>query len=354
VVTGSRAEFGLLKPVMRAIDEEPALTLRTIVTGTHLSAGTKDDITRAGFPIDAEAPMQAPSETGRAADVAALGRGIATIGEALSRLTPDVVLVLGDRLEAFAGASAGSVAGVLVGHMHGGDRAVGIADEALRHAISKLAHLHFPATSASRRRLLGMGESVERIFQVGSPAIDGLGRIEPAADAPEVVVLQHPIGAEPAQERDWMVETLAATEGRNRLIGWPNPDPGREGIVQAIGQLGRNERVARHFPRERFLSLLKGARAIVGNSSAGLIEAAGLKVPAVNIGPRQGGRERPPSVVDCDYGRENVAQALQQALAMNTWSLSHPYGCGDAGRRLARHLANLKLDQIPLTKQNRY
>ena len=352
VVTGTRAEFGLLQPIMRAVDAHPSLALRVVVTGTHLTTNTKDEITAAGFTIDAEAPMQRAHDTGRHADARALGRGVEALTDVFARLEPDVVLVLGDRIEAFAAASAASVSGHRIAHVHGGDRAEGVADEAMRHAISKLAHLHLPATAQSRKRLMRMGEAPEWIFHVGSPALDGLGEVRAAEDAPALIVMQHPIGEAPERERAWMAATLEATRAHTRLVMSPNHDPGRDGIVRAIEQAGVE--AVDHLPRERFLSLLKGAQAIVGNSSAGLIEAAGLKRPAVNVGPRQAGREKPRSVVDCDYGEANVRAGLDAALALDLRRLKHPYGSGAAGPRIAELLATLDMPALPLRKRNAY
>ncbi|MFP4145603.1 MAG: UDP-N-acetylglucosamine 2-epimerase [Phycisphaeraceae bacterium] len=351
-MTGTRAEFGLLAPVMRAIEARPSLTLRVVAAGMHLAAGSESDITDAGFSVDARVPMQQPGATGRAADVGALGRGVSGFGEAMAKLDPDVVLVLGDRIEALAAGLAASVGGFRLAHIHGGDRAEGVADEAMRHAISKLAHLHFPATAESRDRLIRLGEDERRVFCVGSPAADALDGVESAADAPELIVMQHPIGAEPEQERTWMAATLAATANRDRLVLMPNHDPGREGIVAAIE--AADAPVADHLPRPRFLGLLKGARAIVGNSSAGLIEAAVLGTPCVSIGPRQGGRERPAGVIDADYGEKSVREAVAAALELDTANLTHPYGDGHAGERIASLLAELDLAAAPLRKRNSY
>lgn len=353
VVTGTRAEFGLLTSVMRAIDAHPKLRLCTIVTGTHLTAGTWRDVRDAGFAIEAKVPMQNRGHTGRAADVVALGRGIAGLGEAFERLAPEVVLVLGDRIEALAAASAASVGGRRVAHLHGGDRAEGVADEAMRHAITKLAHLHFPVTAESRRRLIRMGEDPAATFNHGSPAIDALAGIIPADDAPELIVMQHPTGQSDDDEARAMRGTLAATRGHRRLVLWPNHDPGRGGIVRAIERDARDE-VADHLPRARFLAMLAGAKAIVGNSSAGLIEAAALRVPCVNVGSRQAGRQKPGNVIDCDEGKAAVVAAVARALAVDMRRLRHPYGRGDTGERIAATLAALDLDAVPIRKRNRY
>jgi len=352
VVTGTRAEFGLLAPVMRAIAAHDMLRLRTIVTGTHLIADTWRDVRDAGFTIDAKVRMQRRGASGRAADVDALGRGVQGVGQTLERMRPDVVLVLGDRVEAFAAASAASVGGFRVAHIHGGDRAEGVADEAMRHALSKLAHLHFAASAQSRRRLIRMGEHAQHVHNVGSPAVDGLRGLEAADDAPDVIVMQHPIGEDNDRERKWMHATLRATAGHHRLVLAPNHDAGRDGVMRAI----RDDKVSAvsHLPRPRFLSLLKGAGLIVGNSSAGLIEAAALRVPCVNIGPRQAGRQKPGSVIDCDYGQAHVRRAIAQAHRLDLSRMRHPYGNGRAGERIAATLARVRWADVPVRKQNRY
>ena len=253
--------------------------------------------------------MQSNGKTGRAADVAALGRGVTGFGKAFEKLKPDCVLVLGDRIEVLAAASAASIGGIQLAHIHGGDRAEGVADEAIRHAVSKLAHIHFPATAQSKKRLIKMGEDPKHICQVGSPAMDGLQQVRPAPDSPELVIMQHPVGGTDQQEAKWMRDTLRATKPYTRLVLLPNLDPGRDGICKAID--AQRVITTEHLPRETFLSILNSAKAIVGNSSAGLIEAAALRVPCVNIGPRQAGREKPKNVVSCGYGQANIQKSAQ-------------------------------------------
>ena len=351
VVTGSRADFGLLQPVLRAIGDERRLRLSVVVTGTHLTTGTWRDVA-ANWTIAARVPMQRRGHGGRGADVAALGRGITGLGKVFARLKPDVVLVLGDRIEALAAGIAAHVGGIHLAHIHGGDRAEGVADEAMRHALSKLTHIHLSATQQSRQRLLRMGENPRRVFQVGSPAMDGLREVVPVDTLPFVVVLQHPIGARPAQERQWMRQTLRATQPYARVLMAPNADPGHTGIQQALRATG--EPVVEHLTRQEFLAMVAGASALVGNSSAGLIEAAALGTPCVNIGPRQAGREKPANVIDCGYGVQSVRQALQRALRLCGRRWKHPYGDGQTGPRIARLLATLDLQRVPLRKRNSY
>lgn len=362
VLTGTRAEFGLLRTVMRAVRDHPKLELITVVTGTHLlpPARTIDEIA-AEFPIDLSFAMQQPGEVGRLADVSALARAVHALAEHLPELNPDVLLVLGDRIEPFAAASACALAGIRIAHMHGGDRAEGIADESLRHAITKLAHIHLPATQQSAQRIERMGENPQRIHVVGSPAVDELAQM-PALDEasfdelgrPEIVVLMHPTGRKDATECDDMRAVLRAASEAGRVLALePNFDAGRGGIMQAIAECGCVSRA--HLPREQFIGVLRRAKAIVGNSSAGLIESAVLGVPAVNIGPRQGGRERPSTVTDVPRATDAALRpAIDAALSHPRGTADHPYGDGRTGARTAEILATLDADAHPITKRNTF
>lgn len=351
VVTGTRAEFGLLATVMRAVQEHPKLGLLTIAAGSHL-IGTSPTFyeVKAAFPVADVVPMQRPSDSTRADDAEALGRGVSRFARAFERLRPDWVVVLGDRIEAFAAAAAASVGGWALAHIHGGDRAEGIADEAMRHAITKLAHLHFPATAQSAERIVRMGERRESVHQVGSPAVDDLAAIPPLPDdeyealgRPEAVFLMHPIGRTPEREELAAAGVLSALAGRRVLALHPNHDPGREGVLRAIEGAGVPHR--EHLPRGRFVGLLKRLAAqpegvLVGNSSAGLIEAAVLRLPAVDVGPRQAGRERPPNVLTAaGEAPEAVARAIEAVRRIDREKLDHPYGPGETGRRIADVLA---------------
>jgi len=268
---------------------------------------------------------------------------------------------LGDRIEAFAAASAASIAGIALAHIHGGDRASGIADEAMRHAITKLAHLHFPATEQSKTRILNMGEDPDRVVVVGSPAIDDLAEIEPLdahqweqLGTPAAAVLMHPIGRHEEEEEAAACAVIHATldslPHQSIVLLDPNADPGRRGIHRACDQAAREhaDRVVRvsHLPRTAFVGLLKRLAAndglLIGNSSAGLIEAAALCLPVVNIGPRQTGRQRAANVVDVPHEtRDAIARGIAQARSLDLTDMQHPYGQGDAGQRIANHLARL-------------
>lgn len=362
VLTGSRAEFGLLFPVMRAIQGHPSLELVTIVTGAHLlpPARTVDDVATE-FTIDCTFEMQEPGNVGRIHDAQAVSRGIAALAHHLPLLNPDVLLLLGDRIEPFAAAATCAVAGIRIAHMHGGDRAEGVADESMRHAISKLAHIHLPATEQSAERLQRMGENPATIHIVGSPAIDGLVDISPMEDAeytklgrPEVLVLMHPTGrSDDIEFADAQIIIQRAAKAGCVLMLEPNHDAGRNGIMRALDGAGY-PRVP-HLPRVKFVAVLKRVRAVIGNSSAGLIEAAALGVPAVSIGSRQNGREKPASVIDVETCRsENIDAAIRCALEMNAQQMSHPYGDGKTGPRTAEILATFDPAAHPITKFNTY
>ncbi|NUQ68302.1 MAG: UDP-N-acetylglucosamine 2-epimerase (hydrolyzing) [Phycisphaerales bacterium] len=350
VVTGTRAEFGLLAPIMRAIQAHEALRLIVIAAGAHLIAPalTLREV-RAAFDIADSVPMQIAGRTGRMEDAHALGRGVARFARIYERLTPDVVLVLGDRIEAFAAASAACIAGICVAHVHAGDRAEGVADEAMRHATTKLAHLLFAASPASAERLRRMGEDPHHVHLVGSPAIDTLPDIAPMtpeafADlgSPSAVLLFHPIGRDDNAEKADAIALLDGLRDERVLAIHPNHDPGRDGIVAALHD--RAVRHLLHLPRAQFVALLKrlalNKGVLVGNSSAGLIESAAIPLATIDAGPRQGGRERCANVVSVEtITPDAIRAALAAASAIDLSRVAHTYGDGASADRIARVLA---------------
>ncbi len=361
VVTGSRAEYGLLVPVMRAIRARGDLNLQVVVTGMHLLrrfGSTKTLIEQDGWPIDACIPVQ-----GERDDLIGLcrgfGRGIQKFSEEFFRLRSDVVLVLGDRVEIFAAATAATVGQFVLAHIHGGDIAPGVQDDAFRHAITKLAHIHFPATEGAKQRILQMGEAPRRVFLCGSPSLDGLcglGHItlsdlskwigfDPREEF--ILISQHPAGGTARQEGLWMKQTLmaAAKMGMKQVVLYPNSDPGFSGIINVEREFCRKKDsvLIRNLPRSVYVGLLKRCRLLLGNSSSGLLEAGFLGVPAVNIGPRQSGRERAENVIDVDYGMSNVLNGIRNAMTLRP-KKSKLYGNGRSGQRIA-----WVLSRIPLT-----
>ena len=365
VVTGTRAEYGILSPVMEAIKAHPKLNLQLIVTGMHLLKKfgyTVKDIEADGWRIDGRVRLQSEHD-----DVIGqsrgLGRAITGLTNEFARLKTDIVLVLGDRLETFAAASAATASQLILAHIHGGDAAAGIQDDAYRHAISKLAHIHFAASAGAKKRLLRLGEDPFRIYRTGSPALDNLEN-NICRDIDELnqwagfdvsteflFVLQHPAGGTAAQEEKRMLQTLRGCNANNLpvLVLYPNCDVGFSGIIKAADRYCRNKgwTLLRHVPRRIYLGLLRKTKALIGNSSSGIIEAGYLNVDVVNIGTRQLGRERGKNVLDTDYGTVNVAQAVKKILR-RTKTRRKPcqiYGNGRSSRKIASVLSKIKLNQ---------
>ena len=309
-VSGTRAEFGLMRSTLNAINAHPALQFQLLITGMHFDrtrGRSLDAIREEGWKIDAIVPWPA-GDGSQTANTVASGKAIASMATVFARLQSDIILVTGDRAEAFAGASAGHLGGRLVAHVHGGDRALGLIDDSLRHAITKLAHVHFPATELSASRIGRMGEDPWRIFRVGSPGLDDVRshaatRKAVAEAFPGLtpgrfaLVLLHPQSTNVAQENKAAKLLLRAVESiafERIVIVYPNNDPGSGGIAAAWDALPKHPRLAvrRDLPRRIFLGLLRDAALLIGNSSSGIIEAASFGTPVLDIGSRQAGRER--------------------------------------------------------------
>ena len=370
-VTGTRAEFGLMSSTLAAIRAHPSLRLQLVVTGMHLDRAhgrSVDLIRRDGWHVDATVPWAragTPAGTARSTGLAMAGLAVA-----FDRLKSDVVLVVGDRVEAFAAAAAGHASGQVVAHVHGGDRALGQVDDSLRHAITKLAHVHFPATAASARRIRRLGEDAWRINAVGAPGIDGIA--DEAASWEDVVaqfpglrpkryalLVLHPATSNEVAEGRAAALVLRATHAvgfESVVVVAPNNDPGARGILRCWEATPADHpRVVfrRDLPRATYLGLLRDAAALVGNSSSGIIEAASFGTPVVDIGPRQDGRERSGNVVNLPLDAARVRRALA-----DVWRDGRParfrgrnvYGGNGAGRKIASALAGLSVDERLLRK----
>jgi UDP-hydrolysing UDP-N-acetyl-D-glucosamine 2-epimerase len=364
VVTGSRAEYGLLYWVLRELRDDPAFALQLVVTGMHLShefGHTVDEIERDGFAIDRRVEMLVAGDS-PAAVARSIGLGVIGISDALEQLRPEIVVVLGDRFEIFAAAQACLVHNVPLAHIAGGDTTEGAIDEAMRHAISKMAHIHFATNAESAGRLRQLGEDPGQIHTVGNPGLDHLRRrplldraaLETALGAPlgerNVLVTFHPVtlderagvgefeelllalDALPADTTVWCSKPNADTGGREiatRLAAWAAARPGRVHIFASLGQL-------------RYLSLMAQADAVVGNSSSGLYEAPSFGVPTVDIGDRQRGRLAATSVIRSEPTRDAIAASIARALALGRQrDVVNPYGDGDSARRIVDVLRHM-------------
>lgn len=368
VVTGTRAEYGLLKSVMDAIRLDPHLELQLVVTGMHLLAkfgDTAREIERDGYPIAARIAMQSGDDS-PIDQAIGLGSGVRAIAEFVDREKTDIVLVLGDRIEAFAGSLAGFAAGRLVAHVHGGDRATGDFDDSIRHAITKIAHLHLAATKDACRRLRRMGEDATRIKLVGAPGLDRLRELlatsRPEASSPTALVVQHAVGRPVEHERRVMTWILdgARTAGLRRVIVYPNSDRGHGGVISAIeGHVQKYPDecdVHRSLPRDAYLRALIGADLLLGNSSSGYIEAPLAGTATVNIGDRQSGRQKGGrSIVQASERPNVIRAAIRRAMGLRVRAGGRtPYGDGRAGERIARELARVSLSRDVLRKTITY
>jgi UDP-hydrolysing UDP-N-acetyl-D-glucosamine 2-epimerase len=371
-VTGTRAEFGLMRPALEAIRAHPRLQLQLIVTGMHLDRSrgySLEAIRRAGWGVDRVVAWDSERSTTPSGTARATGEAIAGLVRAFDELGSEIVLVVGDRVEAFAAAAAGHIAGRVVAHVHGGDRAAGQVDDSLRHAITKLAHVHFPATAASAARLIRLGEDRRRVHRVGAPGIDGIR--QEAADARQIreavgwltrrrfaLLVLHPAEADDAAEyqRARLVAGAVADVPFSQIvIVHPNNDPGAAGIVRAWDELSADPRfiIRRDLPRPVFLGLMRDAAVLAGDSSSGIIEAASFGTPVLDIGARQRGRERGANVVNVPYRKDVIRRALAKI-----WNDGRPrrftganlYGGAGAGRRIANVLASVKIDERLLRK----
>ncbi len=370
VVTGTRAEYGLLRSTMEVIARRSDLELQLVVTGMHLLrkfGHTLDDIVRDGWRVDARVQMQRGNDD-PLDQAEGLSRGVAGIAAFCAQAGTDIVVVLGDRIEAMAGALAGVTAGRLVAHIHGGELAPGDMDDSLRHAITKLAHLHLAATVRARRRIIRMGESPERVHVVGAPGLDRLREIVKRRGArngrsDRALVVQHPCGRAAARERRTMQLILREVEraGLARTVVFPNSDRGHTGVVEAIEAHQRRAangsvRVHRSVERDAYLRLLIEADVLIGNSSSGIIEAATAGTPAVNVGPRQRGREPSgASVIHAEETGVSIRRALHRALRLRP-HVNQPtvYGTRPAGPRIAALLAKVPLHDRFRRKINAY
>lgn len=374
-VTGTRAEFGLMLNTLRAIRNCRALRLQLVATGMHLDprrGRTVEDMAAAGFRPDAVVPWPAHRETAPAACAVAAGGAMARLARVFDALASDVILVVGDRVEAFAAAAAGHICRRVVAHVHGGDRALGQIDDSLRHAITKLAHVHFVATPASRLRVLRLGEDPWRVHLVGAPGVDGLRataspwslirrRFPALRRRRYALVVLHPADADEELERrraGLLARAIREAGLEQAVFVYPNNDPGAAGIIRCWREL-RSEGclVVPHVPREAFLGLLRDAALLAGNSSSGIIEAATFGTPVIDIGPRQAGREHSRNLIHCDYSAPGIRRAVARI-----WRGGRPlrcacanvYGGDGVARRIARILASLPDAAILLRKLIRY
>ncbi|WP_411882782.1 UDP-N-acetylglucosamine 2-epimerase [Polaromonas sp. YR568] len=364
VVTGTRAEYGLLRWLMEGIRQSPKLALQVIATGAHLSPEfglTYRDIEADGFVIDRKVEMLLSSDTPSGVTKS---MGVAMIGfaDAFAELRPDMVLVLGDRYEIFSAAAAATIARIPVAHLHGGETTEGAFDEALRHSITKMAYLHFVAAEAYRRRVIQLGEDPARVFLVGGLGIDNMlkldlldrGALEVALDfklgPKNLLVTFHPATLEPGAAAGQMDELLAALDtlqDTHLIFTMPNADTEGRALsrqLEAYAAGRPNAKVYASLGQLRYLSAIAHVDAVVGNSSSGLAEVPSFRKATINIGDRQKGRLKAQSVIDCAPDREGIKAALAEAYSANFQAslgqVVSPYGDGGASQKILHTLEN--------------
>ncbi len=375
IVTGSRAEYGLLFWLMKEIQNDPALQLQIIATGMHLSPEfglTYKQIEEDGFAIDEKVEMLLSSDTpvGIAKSV---GLGVIGFADALDRLKPDILVVLGDRFEILAAAQAAMIARRPIAHIHGGEITEGAIDEAIRHAITKMSHFHFTAAAPYRNRVIQLGEAPERVLNYGAPGLDNVKKLkllnrstfEKAIDFqlgnPTFLITYHPVTLSDISPETAFQELLNAlkqfpeakiiftkanadTAGRiiNDIIDkFTEKHPNRVKAFTSMGQL-------------LYLSAIKNADVVIGNSSSGIAEAPSFHKPTVNIGKRQQGRLKADSVIDCDEKERAIVTAIKKALSPEFKDVLtktiNPYGSGNASAKIKDHLKKVSLQNILMKK----
>jgi len=375
-VTGTRAEYGLLRWVMEGILNSAKLELQIIATGMHLSPEfglTYRDIEAEGFSIDCKVEMLLSSDT-PAGVTKSMGVGMISFADALADLQPDLLLILGDRYEIFVAASAAMIARIPIAHLHGGEATEGSIDESIRHSVTKMSHLHFVATEEYRKRVIQLGEAPERIFLIGGLGIDNIlnlklldhDELEVAIDFKlgkrNLLITFHPVTLEDNTAEVQMNELLSALDSlkdTHFIFTMPNADTDGRVLFEMINDfVNSHKNVACVFTslgQIRYLSCIKHVDGVVGNSSSGLAEVPSFKKGTINIGDRQRGRIKADSVIDCDPIEHDIRAAFDKLFSdefqRELESVFNPYGSGGSSKAIVNILENTEIDLLLLKKR---
>jgi GDP/UDP-N,N'-diacetylbacillosamine 2-epimerase (hydrolysing) len=376
IVTGTRAEYGLLRWVMDAVCTASGLELQVIATGMHLSPEfglTYREIEKDGFIIDRKVEMLLSSDTPTGL-AKSMGLGLIGFGAALEELRPNLMLVLGDRFEILAAVAAAMVARIPVAHLHGGEATEGAFDEAIRHSITKMSHLHFVAADEYRKRVIQLGEQPERVFLVGGLGIDNIKKLtlldRPSLEASlgfklgrrNLLVTFHSVTLENATSAQQMAELLAALEkleNTHLIFTMPNADTHGRVLFDMIKQfvsIHPNSRAFISLGQLLYLSCIQHVDGVVGNSSSGLLETPSFGKGTINIGDRQLGRLKAKSVIDCNPDRDSISKAIEHLYSSPFQAMlktvRNPYGEGGASEKIVQVLQDFPLESI--LKKNFY
>ncbi|MBC8331913.1 MAG: UDP-N-acetylglucosamine 2-epimerase (hydrolyzing) [Anaerolineae bacterium] len=372
IVVGSRANYSSIKSVMRAVQQHPDLNLQTIAGASALLdrfGAVVDTVIADGFEIDARVHMIIEGENPTTM-AKSTGLGLLELPGVIEQLNPDVVVTVGDRFETMATAIAAAYMNIPLAHTMGGEVS-GTIDENIRHAITKLSHIHFPASKDAATRILRMGENPATVHTTGCPRIDLVAEIasenhrlpekawleyegvggQISLDEPFLLVSQHPVTTEYGDGERQIAETLMALQELKMptIMLWPNVDAGSEDIARGMRKFRERFehgyiRFYKNFSVDTYVRLMKNCACKIGNSSAAIREGAFLGVPAVNVGTRQIGRERGINVIDVDYDRGKIIAAIQQQVAHGHYPSEPIYGDGHAGERIADILATAEFN----------
>ena len=370
VITGTRAEYGLLRRVMQGIKGDPELTLQVIATGMHLSPEfglTFREIEKDGFKIDRKVEVLTSSDTS-VGIAKSMGLGLIGFADVFNELRPDLIVVLGDRFEIFAAVAAALVARIPVAHLHGGEATEGLIDEAIRHSITKMSHLHFVAAEVYRQRVIQLGEQPERVFLVGGLGTDNikhltlLDRTELEASLDfkfgqkNLLITFHPVTLEMSTAMDQMAEllaALAALKDTKLVFTMPNADTDGRSLIKMVEQFiaqHPNARAYTSLGQLRYLSCIAQVDGVVGNSSSGLAEVPSFRKGTINIGDRQRGRLQAASVINCDPIRQSIAVALERLYDVSFQAglslVRNPYGEGGASEKIIATIKSVALDDV--------
>ena len=370
VVTGTRAEYGLLRWVIEGILQSPVLDLQLIATGMHLSPEfgmTVNAIEADGYHVDRKVEMLLSSDTA-VGITKSMGLGMIGFADTLAELKPDLILVLGDRYEIFAAASAAMIARVPIAHLHGGETTQGAFDESIRHSITKMSHLHFVATEEYRHRVIQLGEQPKHVFKVGGLGIDSIHRLQLLSrdELQEVLnfrflqrnllVTFHPVTLECNTGTEQMKELLTALSelsDTGLIFTMPNADTEGRALFRQIQEFCEKHPHAKAFTslgQLRYLSCMRHVDAVAGNSSSGLLEAPSFNIGTINIGDRQKGRLKAPSVIDCEPVSTSISDAIHyifsQQFQGKLSTVANPYGNGGASKAIVKILESCSLNDI--------
>lgn len=372
VVTGTRAEYGLLSRLIRMIDESDKTQLQIIATNMHLSpkyGNTYQEIERDGFKIDKKIPILEDGKDTAKDTVLSMAKALAGFAEAYDELKPDMIVVLGDRYEILAAATAALIERIPIAHIHGGEITEGAYDDAIRHSITKMSHLHFPSTVEYKKRIIQLGEQPDRVFYVGALGVENIKKL-PLMDKSEIedevkfmldektiLVTYHPVTLGDHTAEQDIKEFVAALNERKDLrvfFTMPNSDTGSQVIADAITEFVINNPdrsiAYRSLGIRRYLSVMKYAGAVVGNSSSGLLEVPSFGIPTLNIGDRQKGRLAADSVLNCETDKDSILRGLETILSpafrQRAKGTHNPYDKEGTAQAIFDEISTYPLDEL--------